>query len=546
MRKALPVIVLCIAFCAFAQKRPANWHHGLSPYRAVYSVKDGGNPQAGALLEVPICETCDASGVNVFCYSESGKFLPSNYLGIGTQNCALVQTMPDRQGGAIYAYFGSDQKATAARFELAPALCQVYAIKGKQKNWTDLSVFLKPSALLGQLPVDEFVRIGNPVDSREEFAVVLSAKMDVRSDCSRNLFIVSDDAGYLFIDGRLVISRDGIHSIWDSMHGENHKFVELKSGYHDIKLVGANYEKEFTVAIGEWFPSGKVSHLPKTLYVQPARTSLQSIEALRKDAQIPVFKYKHLADMPLGDRHLTITEFETFSGHEATWTFGDGVVLSGAKITRAFGSLEAMKVKVKSGRNSAGGAVMFPQLAPGRLESASKQSDYDEFDSLIGKEMIAGANVDVLYALMDFYGRREFHPKQMLVAESLLTKDGVPEDKRSEACLMLARSAALENPDKALKAYQQMLQGQLPKKVRFSDMLCEAFEFALFGMRDFEVADSLLRKYSRRLQRNRKALVAMEYDLALQQGRMEEANGLYQELLEGRTDKTERRTAAVK
>ncbi len=546
MRKTLLVLTICLTFCAFAQKRVVNWHHSLSPYRAVFNLKAHGNPRAGALLEVPICEVGDASGINVFCYSESGKQLLCKYLGIGTQNCALIQVLPEKDTKTILAYFGSDQRAPVARIELPPPLCQVYAIKGKPRNWQELSALLTPSALLGQLPVEEFVRIGNPVDSREEFAVVLNAKTSAGADGGMNLFITSDDAGYLFVDDKLIIARDGVRSIWDSMHGENHKYVEMKQGIHDIRLVGANFGKDFTLAIGEWFPSGKVALLPKSFYIQPARTTLLAIEAHRKDSSIPVFKYTHLADMPLEERHLTITEFETYGGAEAVWTFPDGVQLTGAKVRRVFGSLESMKVKVKAGRNGAGGVVMFPQLAPPKVESSERVKAFNEFDAMISREMIAGARTDVLFALMEFYGRRDLHPKQVFVAEAVLAKDGLSWERKFGAYLMLARSAAVEQPDKALRAYNAILQSSRLEEEVFLDMLSEAFEFALFGMRDFELAEKMLRKYGPRMKHDKKLFIAMEFDVASQQGKTDEAARLYQQLLKGRTKPEERRIAAVK
>ena len=545
MRKTLPVLVILLSFCAFAQKRVANWHHSLSPFRAVFALKENGNPKAGVLLEVPVCGIGDVGGADVFCYSEKGKALLSRPLGVGTKNCVLVQVMPDMEGKNVLAYFGSGQRAPVAKFELPPALCQVYSIKGKPKNWQELSACLAPSALLGQLPVEDFVRIGNPVDGREDFAIVLSAKLQIGGDCTRNLFITSDDAGYLFVDDALIIARDGVRSIWDSMHGENHKPVELKQGYHDIRLVGANFGGDFTIAIGEWFPSGRVSHLPSAIYAKAGKAVLTAVEAHRKEAHVPVFRYTHLADMPLDDMHLTITEFETVGGHEANWTFADGVQLTGQKVRRVFGSMDAVRLRVKAGKETAGGTVMFPQMAPSRVESTDNVKAFDEFDGMITAEMIAGSKADVLLALMEFYGRRDLHPKQILVAEAVLGRNEIPSERRFDAMVMLARSAALEKPDKALKAYNAILQSSRLEKEGFADMLAEAFEFALFGMRDFEVAEKMLLRYGPKMKRDRKALVALEFDLASQQGKAEEAARLYEELLKGRTKPQERRTAAV-
>ena len=125
MKKYL-VILLVLAACVYAQKARVQWHHGLSPYRAVFALKQPGNtPRAGTVLAVPVCGLGGRQGNNVFCYDENGKQLLSRSLGIGTQNCALIQVLPDKGSRQVLAYFGSDLRAPSAKFDVAPPLCQV-------------------------------------------------------------------------------------------------------------------------------------------------------------------------------------------------------------------------------------------------------------------------------------------------------------------------------------------------------------------------------------------------------------------------------------
>ena len=548
MKKYL-VILLALAACVYAQKTRVQWHHGLSPNRAVYALKQPGNaPRVGTVLSVPVCGLGGKQGNNVFCFDESGKQLLSRSLGIGTQNCVLIQVLPDKGSRHVLAYFGSDHRAPSAKFDVTPPLCQVYSLpKGTAKNWQEVATRLNSAELLGQLPVRSLEQVVNPVDSREDFIMVMTATLSSHREAVRNLFVASDDAGYLHVDDTLLISRDGKHHVYDSLRGENHKAVKLPPGLHAIRLTGVNFDGNFALAIGEWFPSGVVKLVQPNDFIQGQIAELTAVETHRKDAPCPCFKYSHTADLPLGEKHLTMTVLETYSGDEATWLFSDGVQMTGAKVTRLFIGLDDVQVKVHCGKGAAAtGSILFPQTAPPKTLSADNPADFALVDGLLIEESLKRIRkVEQLEILLDLFLRRDLHPKQVVVAEAILHHDKLTPELRQKARLALARSAALDQPDKSLKAYDALLKNAVLTREETADLLWEAVDFAIFRMRDYPVADGFISRYGRKLPKNGKALLAARFDLALQSGHLEEAKSLYQELLEGRTKAAERRSAAV-
>lgn len=547
--QVLSLLLCFLPFSAYSQRKgPAGWHHGGSPFRAVFEIKDKPSIQkAGALISVPVCGIGLEDGKDIFCFDGKGKQLLSRSLGAGIANQAILQVQIQPDTKSILAYFGSRQRASSAKFDLTPPLCEVYTLpKGNAKNWPDVHTRLTEAKLIGRLPIRSLEQVCNPVDSREPFIMVMTAILNVKTETTRSYFIVSDDAGYIFIDDNLIISRNGINNIWSSMRGENRKDVKLTQGYHNIKLVAVNFENTFTAALGQWFPTPKVALVPPYDFVQSAKTELLAVEAHQKDAANPLFSYSHTAGMAIEDRQMTVTELATYGGQEAVWAFSDGVRLKGAKVTRVFGSLAPVEVKVQVKRQTAAGTVMFPQIAPPKVLQASIDNDYNLIDSFMPPTIFKNFDgTEQLETFLEFFLRKDLHPTQVPVAEALLAKSGISEELRLKASLALARSAAENQPDKSLKAYDSILKQRKLTREQAADILTEAVDFAIFRMRDFPVAARLIERFDSKLPKNGKAVLAMRFDLALQSGNLEEARKLYQSLLEGRTKAAERRSAAV-
>ncbi|MBR0457690.1 MAG: hypothetical protein IJJ26_00495 [Victivallales bacterium] len=539
MRRSVLAIFLLCALPLLAQR----WHHGPSRYRASFTWK--GEPGAsGVLLKIPV-QGIGKDGTDVFCFDDKGHQLLSRRLGECYPDSTLIQVIP-QDGKRIFAYFGSALRAPQAKIDLTPPIASIYALPKKldgKSKWADIVKALPHAELLGRLPMKSIVEVCNPVDACERFIVSIEATMHVKKTQTRHLFLACDDAGYFFLDGGLVISRDGINGVYGSSRGENRREFRLEQGMHSIRLVGVNYESLFAIALGEWFPEPRVAFVPPGDFVQCIDGTLQRLEG-NNGAAVPFFKFTHTGYMQMENMQLTQTFLETYSGDEAVWTFGDGVRLKGAKISRVFGTLEAVPVKCDVRGVAATGKITFPQKAP-RMLHVNNQGDWQRMaDQLEAVAPQVRDSVE-LAGFLAFYDLQPLDERVLPVAERLLKQEDLSDEQRVEAMTAIARAAAAHKPEKSLAAYNFLLK-QPNKPWALAKLLEEALDFAIFRLRDLKTAERFLAECAPRLPRDGKALAAARMDIALQAGQLEEARKHFNKLLEYQAKSQETRIATVR
>lgn len=545
---------LCTLFALFGialslhaqERRGITWHHGSSPYRAIFAIKDVGNhPRAGVAIAVPVCGLGDADGKDVFCFDQRGRQLPAANLGPATNNCALMLVQTEKESKSILAYFGSPQRAPTAKFVVMPLICSVYAVNDlKNTGWADLSGRLQAGRLIGQFVTDRMEQVCNPIDSRSSFVMVQEGSILAEQQQNQSLFIASDENSFLFLDDVLVIDRQGATSVHNSLRGENRKELSLKPGAHSLRLIAVNTRNPFTAALGRWVNAKKVEPVPPSAFVRFGNGTLSAVEA-RQNAPNPAFTYTHLSYMNLPEgAPLTETELSTYSGDEATWRFADGVTLKGAKIRRVFATLASCDVEVRSGRATASGAVMFPEAAPPKRLLSERQQDYKHYEQLI---LAAGVDKlkdrDSIRNFLEFYMLVDLHPAQVPLCEALLQARGGNREERAITNLTLARAAARDEPQKAVKAYADALKDS--PNDDSSELIQELIEFVVFRLRDLPLAQEMLDRHGRNLRNKDKTRLALQLDIALQAGKIDDARKHYAALLRGRSNRDDQRIAAV-
>lgn len=541
---------LAIPFLLLGQNdaERANWHHNGSPFRATFEVVIPPNPaDAGVVLDVPVFDLGSRDGTDVHCYDDKGRQLLRSDLGQGAPNAALVQVRPTDAKRRIYAYFGSKRRAPVAKMDARPMLGEVYTLPdGPNANWKDVNARLAEAKLIGRFSIDRLEQVVNPMDATADFIMVLTASLPTARSANRNFFVASDDAGYLLVDGVVRIERNGRNSVHSSLRGENRQEISLLPGLHEIKLVGVNFGGNFTLALGEWFKTPKVAPVPPSDFIQAGRGKLLSVEARHRDAANPLFHYRHLSYMSLDEQQYTETELATWSGQEAEWRFGDGVVMQGAVVRRVFATLDNTSVRAIINRSECSGTVCFPQTAPPQQRQAGKAADYQHYEKLILDAGMDGLrDRKALLSFLTFFQRQDCHPAQVGVAEAILGCRPLDDDTRRAALTALARAAAKDQPGKTLSAYNDIFKQKLSREL-FADYLQEALTFVIFRMRDCPLAEQMLNRHASRLPKDGdKLLAGLRFDIALQGGNLEEARKWYGAMLEGRLQATERRAATV-
>ena len=550
LKVKLLYIMMLLAAVAVAQQREM-WHHATSSYRAVYDITSRpSHAKGGVLLNVPVCGIGMADGEDVYCFDDRGRQLPRLPIGASTENCALVLTQASDDAKHIYAYFGSKIPAPVKEGLVAPLICEVRTLsEGPAKNWTQVEALLKKSKVIGRVAVDAVKQAFNPVDYRTRCMMVFTGMYDARKAIRFYPYITVNGAGYLFLDGKLVHDLSGSHHHSETSSGQQRKDTDFTAGLHEVKIIGLRTDERGFIGFGEaHVQNGKVtanSYVSGADFVTAGKAQLKLVEGKSKASSNPVFWYKTLSYMAVGDDFMNEVELGTYSGQEAVWKFGDGLTLEGAKVTRIVCGMEPMKVKVSVKKATASGKIQFPENAPETTRNISNNKDFKFVSDLLEKQDFSSlADWKALALQLQFYKHRDYHPMQVTVAEAILALKDIPGDIRMDAMICMARAGATHAEDKAQAAFEKILKRNLDKDER-EQYLGEAIEFAVYGKRDIELARQWLNDYCRMLKRSSKVVEAMMMDIELQSGNKEKALELFSDMLEGKRLGATQREAAV-
>jgi len=540
-------LFLALFQVSYGQQR-AVWHHSASLYRACYSYSGGELPaQTGLVLEVPVCGLGQAEGKDVICFDERGRQILAQPVGRGRLNQTVLLCRPESNAKNIYAYFGSGNIAPAARIPYwGGLLCEIRTLpEGATDNWEQVSALLKKSQLQAVFPVDDPTQVCNPLNSQEQFIMVLSGFLNFSQATKRTYFVAADDAGYLLIDNELQIERNGHNYVYSSLRAEFKKELNFTAGGHRLDLIGVNFAGNFALALGQLPGGNKVANVTSRAFLPAQNAELLSVENKHADRGNPAFAYRHLSYLCIGERVFTETEIYTHSRQEAKIDFADGIELRGNTVKRIFSNLQSCPLRVTVKRDSAEGQIDFPELAPPkRLQAENTQHYQQYFQSIVSLNLQDLKDTDSLLGYLEFLLRKEFCAEQILVCERLLKQHKLPTDTELLALQALSHAAALTAPEKSVAAYKRRLESALNRK-EHEDVLLEAMDFALFRLRDFRLAERWLNQYGRSLGRNSKRGIQLRLDLALQQGDIAAARRQYQALLDNREYASEQRSTAV-
>ena len=543
----LIALVLAVATCSTHVAPGAAWHHTRSPYRAVFKIVSKPNhAQAGMAVSVPVCGLAPDNGGDLFAYDDGGSQLPMLPLGKSVNNeaIALVAAKPTSQ--ALYLYFGSKSRAPVHQKAFLPSLLlDVRTLpEGPQQNWSHINALLGQSKRLGRLFVDQIHLAYNPVDSSDACIVVFDGYLNIKKKGAYTYMLVSDDAGYVFIDDKVLLARDGRHWARDGVRGECRKTVELAPGPHRIRCVVADFGGNLMAVVARWVTGKNKYVLKRDDFVQPGKTRLVTVEAGQRGTPMPAFRYKHLSYMSFKGAQYTETEFSTYNEKPAEWVFSDGSEFNGATIRKVMVGLSTQKVLARQGRPEAMGSVTFSELPP-EQRMMGTAADFEHYSQLMLSQNLQDMKVPTLRGCITFLQYRELNEGMVPVYEAILNQTDDKDPNRLEDLLGLGRTGARNHPDKASKAYEQAVRLRLGKP-GWDEMAREYAEFVIFRQRDFESAAKLVKRIQRELERDDKTGLSLELDVALQTGKEEEARKLLDGLLGGREIGKNQRYAAVK
>ncbi len=523
-------LCLAAAFPAVADK--ATWHHDRSPYRAVFKVVSKPNhAQAGIALSVPICGLGREAGDDLLAFDQKGGQLPVLHLGKGPPNevLALAQAKPGTS--RVYVYFGSKIRAPSRPKGFLPSLLlDVRTLpEGGANSWKQVEALLPKSTRLGRLFVDKIEQAFNPIDSSDACLLVFEGFLKVPKSGAQTFMIVTDDAGYLFVDDKLLVERNGRHWARDALRGEFRKETRLAAGVRPVRFVVVDFGGDMMAVVARWISGRNKFALRPEDFVQPAKTRLIELEGRYRDDPMPAFRYKHLSYMSYAGAYYTETELSTFNKRSAVWRFEDGCELKGATIRRVFPGLRTRKLMVGQKRRQARGLVTFPEVIPPQ-RSMKNATDFKRYSALILNQNLKDLDVSMLLGYINFLDYRELNEDVIPLCEAIVGKRKAREKDTRRALLTLARAAARNYPEKAGKAYAALIK-RPPGKAAGEQLAREYTEFLLYRQRDMDRAGKVIETMARQLSAKNATVIGLRMEWALQQGKVDEARAALDALL---------------
>lgn len=554
MRRILPglrlrswLLLLLAGMSAPAFTR-ATWHHGDSPYRAVFEIVSQPNhDKGGTAVSVPVCGLGAEDGSDLMAFDQDGQQLAILPLGKGPLNeaLALVRALP--RSKELYLYFGSGTRAPVHQTAFLPSLlCQVRTLpEGEAGNWAQVEKRLAESKLVGSVFVDKIEQSHNPVDSTDPVFLVFEGYLRIPQAGTYTYMIVTDDAGYLFIDDKLLIERHGRNWAHAAARGEFRKEVALTAGLHKIRLVLADFGGDLMAVVARILDEKTSQVLRPQDFAQPGRTTFAGVETRHRDQPNPLFWAKNLSYINYDGAYYTEVEAGTYDGKEAEFIFRDGLRSEGVSARRIVAGLQSMPVRVTRRRATAQGAVPISEVPP-PVFSLRDNDQFKQYAALMLSANLAELSAATLKGYIHFLNFRELNEDALPLYEALAAqRDLAPEDQLP-TFLGLARAAARNFPEKSAVAFaraEQLARGN----AAWGDAAREYIEFLLYRTRNFAEAEGLLTRMRRGAPKDRETMLrGLELDLYVLQGKVAEAKPVLDELLGTRELGTQQRSAAVK
>ncbi len=534
--------------CPLPAAARAPWRHGFSPYRAEFTLVSRPNgPKAGVAVYVPVCGLGLENGKDLVAYDGRNNQLALFSLGRSIGNTALALVQPTPATKHIYVYFGSKAPGPQAKNAFLPSLTldvRSFPPGATFNSWKEVAKLLRASKRKAILFRDQINLSYNPADSDDAFVMVFNGYLRVRNPGRHTFMLVSDDAGYLFIDNKLLLQRNGRHWARTAQRGECRAAIMLKPGLHPIRCIVVDGGGEQMAVVARWISPKKKYILRPQDFLEAGKTRLVKVEARFPADPCPAFHYEAKSYMAYNGAQYTEVVLSTFNHRKAEWRFSDGARFRAAAVTRIFPGLYTRTVTVRAGRAKARGEITFPEIVPPRRFMHDPR-DFDYYTRLIFRQDLDHLDVRTLLGYITFLDYHEMNEKAIPLFEKVIRKTKSRTPERLRALHGLARAAARNAPEKARKAYAELFHETRGTR-RFPEAGREYVEFLLYRVRDAAAAKQVIEQMANSARVPAKTVEILRIQAAIQSGAVKQAKKALDTLLARAEFAQNQRFAVVK
>ncbi len=211
------------------------------------------------------------------------------------------------------------------------------------KNWKEMEQLIAESVELDGGRFQKRISNGhNPFGLSDGYISIYKGYISIPKDGKYGFATVSDDASFLFIDGKFVVSWPGQHTHNKGSRGEIHGEIELESGLHYVEYYHEDGTDEQMAYVAWKRPQDdRYKPIPKKTYPGILRARAGRCQKLRRKLVADFVPVKVNSIWVKDWEQYTLMRFQNLSKNGAkdvnlvSWDFGDGVTSSERALSRS-------------------------------------------------------------------------------------------------------------------------------------------------------------------------------------------------------------------
>jgi tetratricopeptide (TPR) repeat protein len=307
----------------------------------------------------------------------------------------------------------------------------------------------------------------NPLGEPDNYVSIYRGWLRVRSAGKYLFATISDDASFLLIDGKEIVSWPGLHTAQGGVRAQRNKRVDLKAGLHRIDYYHCDVGEE-QAAMAVWAPPGarQPSVIGKSYFV-PVRMAIPGSLEILNQTLAPDFNAVQEDWIKIGDQTYTLYKFTDASTLTSgrivgrSWEFSDGSKARGAEVEKMFCRADDYQVKltVNDDRNRASTVERpFRVHAVDNLEAGNDQFGRQTFAGVALSMKLDELDAPDAAAAAELLIDQQFHDEAAALYESILSRGDLDAGdlKLSEAYLGLLLGP-MEQPERGIKLTRRAL-----------------------------------------------------------------------------------------
>ncbi|NQT53535.1 hypothetical protein HQ576_15870, partial [bacterium] len=287
-----------------------------------------------------------ASARDVVVADGEGALLPHRILHAQRNGDTWVAYGGANAKGRVHVYYGGSRSIRAPASNWRPRLSLMLRTMplpaGAFEGAKPIVSAAQSSAIHGMGFVDRINLGHNPYGPDDAFASAFTGYLQIKKPGKYHIFTVSDDASFVFLDGKPLCAWPGKHEVDQGRHGKYGRTLELKEGLYRLDYYHAQDTDTSIMALGwtpPWFAgekkgnTTKVELVPKDAFLHTPIARVESPERYG-DEPLAALRWSQTDQLLSPKRQYTRIAFRSEcrnapEGGKVLWSFGDGVTATG-------------------------------------------------------------------------------------------------------------------------------------------------------------------------------------------------------------------------